>query len=115
MTVNAEIIMLILSMRQIEVELAVNGRIAAEMFASHDAGYYDAILMDIRMPEMDGLEAARAIRSLERDDAKRIPIVALTANAFAEDVERSMQAGMNAHLSKPVEPDALFTTLSNLI
>ena len=115
MTVNAEIIMLILSMRQIEVELAVNGRIAAEMFASHDAGYYDAILMDIRMPEMDGLEAARAIRSLERDDAKTIPIVALTANAFAEDVERSMQAGMDAHLSKPVEPDALFTTLSNLI
>ena len=115
MTVNAEIIMLILSMRQIEVELAVNGRIAVEMFEAHEPGYYDAILMDIRMPEMDGLEAASAIRALDREDAGSIPIIALTANAFAEDVERSMQAGMDAHLSKPVEPDALFTTLSNLI
>jgi CheY-like chemotaxis protein len=71
--------------------------------------------MDIRMPEMDGLEAAEAIRALDRPDAKNIPIIALTANAFDEDVKRSLQAGMNAHLSKPVEPDELYRTLGELI
>ena len=113
--INAEIIMMILSMREIDVDLAENGRIAVEKFASHEAGYYDAILMDLRMPEMDGLEASRRIRSMDREDAGRIPIIALTANAFDEDVQRSMQAGLNAHLSKPVEPEALFGTLENLI
>ena len=71
--------------------------------------------MDVRMPEMDGLEAASAIRALDRLDAKRVPIIALTANAFDEDVQRSLQAGMNAHLSKPVEPDLLYQTLEELI
>ena len=71
--------------------------------------------MDMRMPEMDGLTATKLIRSMEREDAKSIPIIALTANAFDEDVQRSMQAGLNAHLSKPVEPDALFETLERLI
>ena len=71
--------------------------------------------MDMRMPVMDGLEAARIIRAMERDDAKQIPIIALTANAFDEDVQRSMQAGLNAHLSKPVEPEILFSTLEKLI
>ena len=85
------------------------------MFAQHPAGYYDAILMDMRMPEMDGLEATRLIRGMDREDAKVIPIIALTANAFDEDVQRSMQAGLNAHLSKPVEPAALFETLEKLI
>ena len=115
MQVNAEIMMMVLQMRQINAELAVNGRIAVEMFAAHDAGYYDAILMDMRMPEMDGLEATRAIRAMEREDARTIPIIALTANAFDEDVQRSLQAGLNAHLSKPVEPDNLFETLESLI
>ena len=69
----------------------------------------------MRMPELDGLEATRAIRALDRPDAKSIPIIALTANAFDEDVQRSMQAGLNAHLSKPVEPDALFETLEELL
>ena len=113
--VNAEIMMMVLSMRDMEVEHAENGRIAVEMFESHEPGYYDAILMDMRMPEMDGLEATQTIRALDRRDAKDIPIVALTANAFDEDVQRSMQAGLNAHLSKPVEPEVLFTTLENLI
>jgi CheY-like chemotaxis protein len=81
----------------------------------HDPWYYDAILMDMRMPVMDGLEATKAIRSLDREDAKEIPVVALTANAFDEDVERSMQAGLNAHLSKPVDPEVLFETLETLI
>ena len=113
--INAEIIIMVLSMREIEAELAGNGRIAVDMFQSHEPGYYDAVLMDMRMPEMDGLEATKAIRSMARADAKTVPIVALTANAFDEDVQRSMQAGLNAHLSKPVEPDALFETLENLI
>ena len=71
--------------------------------------------MDMRMPEMDGLEATRHIRSMDRADAKSIPIIALTANAFDEDVQHSMQAGLNAHLSKPVSPDSLFETLETLI
>ncbi|MBQ9262915.1 MAG: response regulator [Clostridia bacterium] len=113
--VNAEIMMMVLSMREMEADLAENGRIAVEKFAQSEPGYYDAILMDMRMPEMDGLEATRTIRALEREDAKTIPIIALTANAFDEDVQRSMQAGLNAHLSKPVEPEALFKTLEGLI
>ncbi|MBQ9152649.1 MAG: response regulator [Solobacterium sp.] len=113
--INAEIIMMVLSMREMEVEHAENGRVAVEMFGSHEPGYYDAILMDVRMPEMDGLEATRKIRSMDRTDAKSIPIIALTANAFDEDVQRSMQAGLDAHLSKPVEPEVLFETLEHLI
>ena len=113
--INAEIIIMLLSMREMSAERAENGRIAVELFASHDPGYYDAILMDMRMPEMDGLEATRTIRAMDRSDAKDIPIIALTANAFDEDVQRSMQAGLNAHLSKPVEPDSLFATLEGLI
>ena len=113
--VNAEIMMMVLSMRGMEVDLAENGLVAVDLFESRGPGYYDAILMDMRMPEMDGLEATRTIRNLPRDDAKTIPIIALTANAFDEDVQRSMQAGLNAHLSKPVEPEALFETLENLI
>ena len=91
------------------------GAVAVEKFEEHEEGWYDAILMDMRMPEMDGLEAARRIRALNRPDAKNIPIIALTANAFDEDVQQSMQAGLNAHLSKPVEPEALFRTLEDLI
>ena len=113
--VNAEIIMMVLSMREITAEHAENGKIAVEMFAEHAPGYYDAILMDMRMPEMDGLEATKAIRAMDRTDAGTIPIIALTANAFDEDVQRSMQAGLNAHLSKPVEPEILFSTLEKLI
>ena len=113
--VNAEIMMMVLSMREMEVEHAENGRVAVDMFRAHEPGYYDAVLMDLRMPEMDGLEATRAIRKMDREDAGQIPVIALTANAFDEDVQRSMQVGMNAHLSKPVEPDVLFETLENLI
>lgn len=115
MQVNAEIMMMVLSMREMETEHAENGRVAVEMFSRSEPGYYDAILMDMRMPEMDGLEATRAIRELDRPDAGTIPIIALTANAFDEDVQRSMQAGLDAHLSKPVEPELLFETLENLI
>jgi CheY-like chemotaxis protein len=85
------------------------------MFAASAEGEYDAILMDMRMPEMDGLEATARIRAMDRADAAAVPIVALTANAFDEDVQRSLQAGLNAHLSKPVEPETLFSTLESLI
>ena len=115
MPVNAEIMMMVLQMREMEAELAENGKIALEKFQNSPENYYDAILMDMRMPEMDGLEATQRIRALPRPDAKTIPIIALTANAFDEDVQRSLQAGLNAHLSKPVEPDVLFDTLENMI
>lgn len=112
---NAEIMIDVLDMEDIEADHAENGRIAVEMFRDSEIGAYDAILMDIRMPEMDGLEAAAAIRDMDRADAKIIPIIALTANAFDEDMQRSLQVGMNAHLTKPVEPDHLYQTLGELI
>lgn len=113
--VNAEIMMMVLQMREMEADHAENGKIAVEMFENSPENYYAAILMDMRMPEMDGLEATQRIRALKRNDAKTIPIIALTANAFDEDVKRSLQAGLNAHLSKPVEPEVLFETLETMI
>ena len=113
--INAEIMIMVLQSRDMTADLAENGRIAVEKFASSEPGYYSAVLMDIRMPEMDGLEATRKIREMDRPDAAGIPIIALTAIAFDEDVQRSMQAGLNAHLSKPVQPDVLFETLESLI
>jgi len=113
--VNAEIMIMLLATREMEVDLAENGQIAVDKFKDAGQGYYDAILMDMRMPVMDGLEATRTIREMDREDAKKIPIIALTANAFDEDVQRSMQAGLNAHLSKPVNPENLFSTLESLI
>ena len=115
MPVNAEIITMILEMREMEVDHAENGKLCVEMFEKSAPNYYDAILMDIRMPIMDGLTATENIRALPREDAKKIPIIALTANAFDEDVQRSLQAGMNAHLTKPVEPEHLYQTLAEFI
>lgn len=115
MQINAEIISMILQSRDMEIDLAENGRIAVEKYGGHEPGYYDAVLMDMRMPEMDGLEATRRIRAMDREDARLVPIIALTANAFDEDVQRSLQAGLNAHLSKPVQPEVLFETLESLI
>ena len=112
---NAEIMMDVLEMEGMETDHAENGRIVVDMFQNSEAGMYSAILMDIRMPEMDGLEATQAIRALDRPDARTIPIIALTANAFDEDVQQSLQVGMNAHLTKPVEPERLFKTLGELI
>ena len=115
MDINAEILADILDMEGIAGERAENGQAAVDMFSSHPEGYYSAVLMDVRMPVMDGLEATRAIRALNRPDAKTIPIIAMTANAFDDDVQRSLQAGMNAHLSKPVEPERLYETLNQLV
>lgn len=97
------------------VETAENGAAAVGLFEQSADGYYDAILMDIRMPVMDGLEAVRQIRALKRRDAACIPIVAMTANAYDEDRQKSIQAGMNSHLSKPIDPLKLYKTLSWLL
>ena len=112
---NAEILQDLLELEEIESERAENGEAAVRMFSEKPAGYYDAILMDVRMPVMDGLTAARTIRELERPDAKTIPIIAMTANVYDEDVERSLQAGMNAHLAKPIEPEKLYEALLRYI
>ncbi|WP_295152789.1 response regulator [uncultured Ruminococcus sp.] len=113
--INAEIMTDMLEMENIKVDHAANGEIAVELFEKSTAGIYSAILMDVRMPKMDGLEAAKIIRSMSREDAKRIPIIALTANSFDEDVQLSMQAGMNAHLCKPVEAEHLISIIGELV
>ena len=112
---NAEILADLLDLENVESEHAQNGEIAVRMFRESPVGYYDAVLMDVRMPVMDGLSATRAIRALNREDAKTVPIIAMTANVFDEDVERSLQAGMNAHLSKPIEPEHMYETMARLI
>ena len=104
MEINAEIMMDVLEMEEMEADHAENGQIVVDMFKASAPGTYAAILMDVRMPVMDGLEATAAIRALDRPDAKRIPIIALTANAFDEDVQHSLQAGMNAHRASPWSP-----------
>ncbi len=115
MPVNAEIMMMILEMRGMISDHAENGKIAVEKFAASPPGFYDAVLMDIRMPVMDGLKSTEAIRALDHPDAKKVPIIAMTANAFDEDVQRSLKAGMNAHLTKPADPEQLYKTLQELI
>ena len=112
---NAEILLDLLDLEDVTADHAVNGEEAVRMFAESEPNRYDAVLMDVRMPVMDGLSATRGIRALDRPDAKTVPIIAMTANVFDEDVERSLQAGMNAHLSKPVEPDRLYETMAKLI
>lgn len=115
MMINAEIMKQLLRMKDMTADHAENGKQAVELFEKSDDNTYDAVLMDIKMPEMNGLEAARAIREMDRKDAKEVPIIALTANAFDEDVQQSLEAGMTAHLTKPIEPDALYETLERLI
>ena len=115
MEINAQIMKMLLSTKSIEADHAENGQVAVDKFSASEVGYYDAVLMDVRMPVMDGLCATEAIRGLDRPDAKTIPIIAMTANAFDEDVHKSLQAGMSAHLTKPVEQDKLFKTLGELI
>ena len=92
-----------------------NGRQALAAFRDSEPGGFDAILMDVMMPEMDGLEAAKAIRALDRPDAKVIPIIAMTANAFEEDRRNAMDAGMNAHISKPIDIEKLMSLLKRVM
>ncbi len=112
---NAEIVADLLEMEGAETDWAENGRIALEKMRSAPEGWYDAILMDLRMPEMDGLEATEKIRGLDRKDAGTIPIIALTANASEADIRRSMGAGMNALLAKPSDADCLYRVLQEWI
>ena len=112
---NAEILTDLLEMEEITSEWAENGKLAVELLDKSEVGRYDAVLMDMRMPVMDGLAAARELRKLERPDAKQVPIIALTANAFEEEVRQCLEAGMDAHLSKPVDIDRLLETIGRLL
>ena len=112
---NMEIICTILENYGIKTEQAVTGKEAVRRMEESVPGYYDMIFMDIMMPEMDGLEATRTIRNLDREDCKKIPIYAMSANAFDEDVKRSLASGMNGHLSKPVNLQVLEKTLQKVL
>ena len=112
---NMEIAALFLTEHGASVTKAWNGREAVERFAASAPGQFDLILMDIMMPEMNGLEATRAIRALTRPDAKTIPILAMSANSFQDDVQRSLEAGMNGHVSKPIDSTRLCAVLSGYI
>ena len=112
---NAEIAVMLLEDKGMHVTRAVDGCEVTEMFKSYPAGTLDVVLMDIMMPRMNGYEATRAIRHMEnRPDGKNIPIIAMTANAFAEDVQAALDAGMNAHLAKPIVIDTVTAILENL-
>ncbi len=113
--INAEILVEILSIEGAECEVAENGRMAVERFTNAEAGEFDAILMDVQMPVMNGYDATRAIRSLAREDAADIPIIAMTANAFAEDEKEALDAGMNVHLAKPIDIDLLKEVIKQCI
>ncbi|RGO26187.1 response regulator [Dorea sp. OM02-2LB] len=112
---NAEIAKLQLEEAGAEVTVVKDGQKAVELFEKLPAATFDAILMDIMMPVMDGLSATRAIRALEREDAGEIPIIAMTANAFEEDEKKSLEAGMNAHLSKPLKIELVVATIADLV
>lgn len=94
---------------------ADNGAECLKVLSESQNGYFDAVLMDIRMPVMDGLTATEKIRAMEREDCREVPIIAMTANAFEEDVKRTKEAGMNAHLAKPIEPALMLETLADCI
>lgn len=111
--INMEIARTLLEFRNASVDVACNGQQAVEMFRSSPPNHYDAVLMDVRMPVMDGIAATQAIRGLNRADAATVPILAMTANAFAEDIEQSRKAGMNEHLAKPIEPETLYARLAS--
>lgn len=113
--INTFVARRILESKGILVEHAENGKRAVELVEQNPEGYFDAIVMDIRMPVMSGLEAARQIRAMNRTDAQTVPIIAMTANAYEEDVSQSLAAGMNAHLAKPIEPQVILGTLAGYI
>ena len=103
-----------LSGLEMELDWAENGSICLEKFAKSSVGYYDAILMDVRMPVMNGYEATAAIRSLEREDAD-IPVIAMTADAFSEDIQKCLKCGMNDHLAKPIDVQTVAYKLGKYI
>ena len=94
---------------------AENGEKGVKLFSESNPYEYSAVLMDVRMPVMDGIDATKQIRLLGRSDAADVPIIAMTADAFAEDVQRCLDAGMNAHIAKPINPEVMFSTLCKYI
>ena len=112
---NWEILRDLLSDIGMELEWAENGKICLEKFSASENGYFDAILMDVRMPVMSGYEATKAIRALKRSDAQEIPIIAMTADAFSEDIEKCLNSGMNAHTAKPINLDEVISLLKKHI
>ncbi len=108
---NAEILEAALTRTKMEVELAKNGKEAVEKFVDAEDGYFDIVFMDVQMPIMNGYEATRTIRSLSRDDCRKVPIIALTANAFAADIKAALEAGMNEHVAKPIDFKQIGKTL----
>lgn len=112
---NREIAEELIGVTGASVESAEDGVQAVEMFKESAEGYYDLILMDVQMPHMDGYEATRCIRALGRSDAQKVPIFAMTANAFAEDVQKSREAGMNAHISKPLDIRAVYKQMNRYL
>jgi CheY-like chemotaxis protein len=110
---NTEIASMLLKNKGMLVESAENGVIGLEMFSASGEGWYDAVLMDIRMPEMDGYEASRRVRALDRADAAAVPIIAMTADAFEESIREAKGAGMSAYITKPVEPQKLYSALES--
>ena len=109
--INAEILTELLAIEEASCEIAANGLLAVECFRSSEPGQFDAILMDVQMPVMSGHEASRIIRGMERKDAQTIPIIAMTANAFAEDEKAALDAGMDAHVPKPLNMELLKKTI----
>ena len=109
---NTEIAKTLMEAKGMIVTCASNGQEGVEAFKTSPLNSFDCIIMDIRMPVMDGYEATRQIRALDRADAKKIPILAMTADAYEEDVRHCLDEGMNAHIAKPIDPAALFTTLA---
>jgi len=112
---NQEIAEALLTERGLLVDAADNGEAGVKAFENSPVGFFDCVLMDIRMPVMDGYEATRAIRGLKRVDAKIVPILAMTADAFSDDVQRCLDAGMNGHIAKPIDPQKLYSALENCI
>lgn len=112
---NWEVARELLGALGLELTWAENGREAVDAFASSEPGTFDAVLMDIRMPEMDGYQATRAIRALPRPDAATVPVIAMTADAFSEDIERARDAGMDAHVAKPIDLRELVRTLARCL
>ena len=113
--VNREIALRILRKHGFEVDTAANGKEAYDMIAASETGYYSAVLMDIQMPVMDGYEATRHVRQLSDPLLSGIPVIAMTANAFSEDVKRAEEAGMNGHIAKPIDVDNMLTVLREIL
>lgn len=112
---NQEIATEILALANLNVDVACNGKIAVDMFKQAPDNYYDLILMDIQMPEMDGYQATRMIRTSNKENANSIPIIAMTANAFVEDINEALSSGMNSHVSKPIDTKVLFETINKYL